>query len=100
MSDTKQLRAPVSGTCARCGCALGFTACERNTEWFCCGACANSNRCGCGCKAEYARSQSADLYVPGRRMFASRRADGLKTRPGGDEARRRAFPFSDPDRGR
>jgi hypothetical protein len=33
-------------------------------------------------------------------MFASRRADGLKTRPGGDEARRRAFPFSDPDRGR
>jgi hypothetical protein len=91
MSDTKEQRAPVSGSCAGCGCPLGFRASERDGEWFCCGACANSGRCTCGCKPEHARPAPSDAYVPGRRMFASR--------TGGEAARRRSFPFADPRRG-
>ena len=100
MSDASGNSAPVSGSCARCGCALGFRSCRRDAAWYCCGACSNSGRCTCGCKPEYAEPPSSDNWVPGRRMFAARRADGLKTRPGGPAERQRAFPFSDPRRGR
>ncbi len=91
--------APVSGTCSRCGCALGFSASRREGDWFCCGACAGSDRCACGCKPEHARGAGADAFVPTRRMFASRHPDGLRT-PKGWSDRARRFPFSDPSRGR
>lgn len=99
MSETQDTL-PVSGSCERCGCALGFRSSKGEESWFCCGACANSDRCVCGCKAEYAEPQRSDNYIPGRRMFAARRADGLNTAEGGPRDRRRAFPFSDPQRGR
>jgi hypothetical protein len=100
MSDARTDWVPVSGSCSRCGCALGFRSSQRQDDWFCCGACSNSSRCVCGCKPEFAETPRSDDYVPGRRMFAARRADGLKTRPGGEPERRRAFPFADPQRGR
>jgi hypothetical protein len=40
-----------------------------------------------------------DVFVPTRRMFASRQADGLKA-VGEGRALRRAFPFADKTRGR
>ncbi len=91
--------APVSGSCVRCGCALGFHASRRADAWYCCGACAGSNRCACGCKPEHARDACDDDFVPTRRMFAARHPDGLRTQQGfSDKARR--FPFVDPSRGR
>lgn len=90
---------PQSGTCKSCGCPLGYVASKRGENWYCCGACAGSDRCTCGCKPEFARELPDDVYVPGRRMFASRRPDELKTRPGYRD-RNRAFPFSDRQRGR
>ncbi len=91
--------AAVSGSCSRCGCALGYVASVRDDTWYCCGACAGSDRCGCGCKAEYARPRLSDVYVPTRRMFASRHPDGLRTSPETRDTAR-AFPFADRYRGR
>ncbi len=92
-------QAPVSGTCVRCDCALSFLGSRKDGAWYCCGACAGSDRCECGCKPEYARDLHDDLYVPTRRMFAARHPDGLKTPPD-FENRARAFPFADKQRGR
>ncbi len=99
MSDANQRTAPVSGSCARCGCALGYRASLKADEWYCCGACSGSDRCVCGCKPEHTREPPVDVYVPTRRMFAARLPDGLKTRPDRED-RPRAFPFSDRNRGR
>ncbi|MEE9282313.1 MAG: hypothetical protein V3V67_19290 [Myxococcota bacterium] len=99
MSEEATTRAPVSGTCGSCGCALGYRASQRDESWYCCGACAGSDRCICGCKAEYAREDPTDAYVPTRRMFAARHPDGLKTREDAED-RQRAFPFADRRRGR
>jgi hypothetical protein len=99
MSSTNQPTAPVSGTCKRCGCELGYVASLKDEVWYCCGACAGSNRCSCGCRPELARPKSSDTYVPTRRMFASRHPDGLRTPPG-NKSHLRAFPFADPRRGR
>jgi len=98
-AGTNEDRVPVSGSCSRCGCALGFAASRQDDAWFCCGACAGSDRCGCGCKPAYARDTGSDQYIPTRRMFASRHPDELQT----DEEFKgegRAFPFSDRVRGR
>ena len=92
-------RAPVSGTCQACGCPLGFVSCQRDDVWYCCGACAGSRRRTCGCNPELERDGPSDAWVPGRRMFASRRPDELKT-PADYRDRNRAFPFSDRKRGR
>lgn len=92
-------RAPVSGTCEACGCPLGFVASEHNGTWYCCGACAGSNRCTCGCKPDLKRELSSDVYIPGRRMFASRHPDELKTKAGYRD-KDRAFPFADKRRGK
>ncbi len=91
--------AAVSGSCQSCGCKLGYTASKQDGAWYCCGACAGSDRCGCGCKPEYTSVAPADVHVPTRRMFASRHPDGLKTRPDRID-HMRAFPFSDKSRGR
>ncbi len=99
MSEPGERRAPVSGTCERCGCPLGYVASEKDGSWYCCGACAGSDRCSCGCQADLELELSSDVYVPGRRMFASRRPDELRTRPGYRDAHR-AFPFHDRRRGR
>ena len=98
MSDPAD-RAPVSGTCERCGCPLGFVAAEEDDVWYCCGACAGSDRCTCGCKPELARELPSDVYIPGRRMFASRHPDELR-RDDDFKDRERAFPFADRTRGR
>ncbi len=92
-------RAPVSGTCAACGCPLGYVACRHEERWCCCGPCAGSDRCTCGCKPELARELPSDVYIPGRRMFASRHPDELQTEPDYED-KDRAFPFSDRQRGR
>jgi hypothetical protein len=100
MSDRYGMeRAPVSGSCSRCGCALGFRASRRGDAWYCCGACAGSDRCACGCKPDLARDAPDDDFVPTRRMFAARHPDGLRTGPGFEDKARR-FPFPDPSRGR
>ena len=90
---------PVSGSCVRCGDPLGYAAAERAGVWFCCGPCADSDRCTCGCRPELARPSASDAYVPTRRMFASRAPDELR---GAQDAGsgRRAFPFADARRGR
>ncbi|HTO70326.1 MAG TPA: hypothetical protein VMR31_10735 [Myxococcota bacterium] len=90
--------APVSGTCTRCGCKLGYAASREAQEWFCCGPCSGSDRCHCGCKPEYANEVAGDVYVPTRRMFAARHPDELRTKDEGFD-RARAFPFSDKPRG-
>lgn len=97
--DSEDRLAPVSGSCVRCGDALGYTAVERAELWYCCGPCADSDRCTCGCRPELARPTSSDVYVPTRRMFASRAPDELR---GAADARSgmRAFPFADARRGR
>jgi hypothetical protein len=99
MSEKVVHRAPVMGTCDRCGCALSYVAARRDGAWYCCGACAGSDRCTCGCRPSDTRVRSSDNYVPSRRMFASRRWDGLNDRDDGED-RARAFPFADPQRGR
>jgi len=99
LSDAEARHAPVSGTCSQCGCALGYAASQQGGAWFCCGGCAGSGRCTCGCDPELLRSLGSDRFVPTRRMFASRRPDELA---GGGELRnrQRAFPFADRRRGR
>lgn len=98
MSEPVQT-APVSGSCARCGCPLGYAAAREGEAWYCCGACAGSDRCHCGCKPEFASEPAGDVFVPTRRMFAARHPDGLKV--GADAVdRARAFPFSDKRRGK
>ena len=87
---------PVSGSCHRCGCALGFGASREGEEWFCCGECALGDGCVCGCRPGYSPRPS-DLYVPSRRMFAARHPDYLKT-PDGYVQKARAFPFADRER--
>ncbi|MCP4002967.1 MAG: hypothetical protein GY725_02100 [bacterium] len=101
MADENQngSRAAVNGSCKGCGCRLGYTASQREQEWYCCGACAGSDRCSCGCKPELERDEPTDVFVPTRRMFASRHPDGLKTTADRVD-KMRAFPFSDRDRGR
>ena len=98
-SDPDARRAPVCGSCAACGCPLGYAASERDGAWYCCGACAGSGRCSCGCEPDRKRRAGSDPYVPTRRMFASRRPDELLGEAG-PRQRNRAFPFSDPNRGR
>jgi hypothetical protein len=78
---------------------LSYRSSLEGEDWYCCGACAGSDRCTCGCKPEHAGEAPADTYVPTRRMFASRHPDGLKTRPDRSD-RMRAFPFADRNRGR
>ncbi len=100
MSDVPLHRAPVSGSCERCACAHSFASAERGGRWFCCGPCAGSDRCICGCKPIYAREQAtADAYVPARRLFAARPPDELRRPPAWRDGRR-AFPFFDARRGR
>ena len=98
MSETKGRSAPVSGSCSRCRCALSFIACEKDGTWYCCGSCAGSDRCSCGCKPELTKKGFSDAYVPTRRMSASRHPNGLKTNEG-QAKKPRAFPFADPRRG-
>ena len=57
-----------------------------------------SDRCRCGCKPEFTSELVGDVFVPTRRMFAARTADGLK-RTNQDDDHDRAFPFSDKPRG-
>jgi hypothetical protein len=90
---------PVNGSCPRCSCALSHTASALAGEWFCCGSCAGSDRCSCGCQPQRAQEGSTDRYVPTRRMFAARQPDEL-TRPHDYRSSRRAFPFADRQRGR
>ena len=90
---------PVNGSCERCGCPLGFAASEREQAWYCCGSCAGSSRCSCGCRPELTREQTSDIFVPTRRMFGSRHPDELRT-PAGFKDGTRAFPFADRRRGR
>ena len=99
MNSDNHRTAPVSGTCSRCGCELGYVASLQDDTWYCCGACTGSDRCSCGCKPEYARARLSDVYVPTRRMFASRRPDGLRSLPETQHTDR-AFPFADRRRGR
>lgn len=97
--DPRASERPVVGTCGRCGCPLSDRASLAHDEWFCCGACAGSDRCVCGCKPEFARDGLSDAFVPTRRMFASRHPDELRTQPSYRDAAR-AFPFADRRRGR
>jgi hypothetical protein len=90
---------PVTGSCGRCGCPLSHVSAREDDRWYCCGACAGSDRCSCGCKPELARDTLSDRYVPTRRMFGARSPDELH-RPEGFRGARRAFPFADPHRGR
>ena len=97
MSTGEPNRAPVSGSCRKCGCALGYAAARRDGAWYCCGACLGSDRCSCGCKSEFTRELPGDVYIPTRRMFASRQSDALNTSA---PHQQRAFPFADKKRGR
>jgi hypothetical protein len=99
MNTTGRKSAPVSGVCERCGCELSYLSSFKDGVWYCCGACAGSDSCTCGCKEDLARPQFSDARVPIRRMFASRHPDGLKT-ASSDVHKLRAFPFADPRRGR
>jgi hypothetical protein len=78
---------------------LSSISCERDESWYCCGSCAGSGRCSCGCQLEHAREITSDVYVPGRRMFGSRHPDELRTTPDFADGQR-AFPFADRHRGR
>ena len=83
-----------SGSCDRCGCALGAGASRKTESWYCCGECAEENICVCGCRPGQGRHRPSDLYVPARRMFAARHPEYLKT-PEGFVHKARAFPFAD-----
>jgi hypothetical protein len=98
-SDDPVLKHSVNGSCARCGCALSHFSCCQDGAWYCCGACAGSDRCSCGCRPELARDAGSDHYVPTRRMFGARPPDELR-RPAGYRNPARAFPFADRQRGR
>jgi hypothetical protein len=98
MTDTAH-QSPVCGTCTHCGCALHYASIRKVDTWFCCAACAGSDRCACGCKPEYTAEPVGDVFVPTRRMFAARASDDLK-RESHDADRGRAFPFADKARGR
>ncbi len=98
MSDIGH-QAPVNGSCLHCGCALSYASIRKDEAWFCCAACGGSDRCACGCKPEFNAEPVGDVFVPTRRMFAARAADGLK-RENDDDNRDRAFPFADKARGR
>ena len=98
MSDSSHT-APVNGSCGRCGCPLGYAAAHEGEDWYCCGPCAGSDRCHCGCKPEFRSELVGDVFVPTRRMFSARHPDGLKTTPETTD-RARAFPFSDKPRGK
>lgn len=98
MSEAVQ-SAPVSGSCARCGCPLGYAAARDADAWFCCGACAGSDRCQCGCKPEFERELIGDVFVPIRRMFSARHPDGLNVQADNVD-HQRAFPFADKPRGK
>lgn len=98
MSDTSQ-SAPVSGTCTHCGCPHSYASTRKGDAWRCCGACAGSDRCACGCKPDLATERVGDVFVPTRRMFGARAPDGVKA-VGGKRTRQRAFPFADKPRGR
>jgi len=87
-------RAPVCGSCLRCGDPLGYAASERDGVWYCCGPCADSGRCTCGCQPERAKVEQSATFVPTRRMFASRAPDELRGAQDGRE-QRRAFPFAE-----
>ncbi len=99
MDSDDHRTAPISGSCGRCGCALGYVASLKDDAWYCCGACAGSDRCVCGCKPELARASFSDDYVPTRRMFAARHPDGLRI-SAEKKDHNRAFPFADSRRGR
>ena len=86
--------APVSGSCTRCGCALGYGASRRGETWYCCGECSEGDVCVCGCRPGHHRNRPSDLFVPSRRMFAARHPDYLKT-PRDFVQTDRAFPFAD-----
>ncbi len=94
MSDAGHEYRPVSGSCARCECALGYGASRRDESWYCCGECAQEDGCVCGCRPSHRRPRPQELYVPSRRMFAARHPDYLKT-PEGYVQKDRAFPFED-----
>ena len=94
MSDGNAEYRPVSGSCPRCSCALGFGASWHEGEWYCCGECALGGVCVCGCHPGRAKERPSDLYIPARRMFASRHPDYLNT-PKGFVKKRRAFPFAE-----
>jgi hypothetical protein len=98
MSDSGS-QAPVNGSCRHCGCALSYASVRKDEAWFCCAPCAGSDRCHCGCKPEFQSDPVGDVFVPTRRMFAARPADGLK-RESHEDNRDRAFPFADKPRGR
>jgi hypothetical protein len=89
---------PVGGGCTHCG-SPRATSIRKDEAWYCCAACGGSDRCGCGCKPEFAAEPVGAVFVPTRRMFAARAADGLK-RENDDDNRDRAFPFADKARGR
>jgi len=92
-------QATPSGSCSRCACALSSISCQSDGAWYCCGSCAGSDRCQCGCRPEHVREVTSDVYVPGRRMFGSRAATELR-RDDGHANPQRAFPFADRLRGR
>jgi hypothetical protein len=98
-SDDAILQHPVNGSCDRCGCPLSHVSCRHEGVWYCCGPCASSDRCRCGCRSELAHETSSDRYVPTRRMFAARPPDELR-RPPDYRNPQRAFPFADRQRGR
>jgi hypothetical protein len=93
------VRHPVNGSCARCSCALSHASAVQDGTWFCCGGCAGSSRCACGCQPDHTRDTNTDRYVPTRRMFGARPPDELR-RPADHQSSLRAFPFADRHRGR
>jgi hypothetical protein len=90
---------PVNGSCARCSCALSHVSRLQGALWYCCGGCAGSDRCSCGCQPALTRDSGSDRYIPTRRMFGARPPDELR-RPEGFRSAQRAFPFADRHRGK
>ena len=99
MTEESRDYVPISGSCSKCGCALGCAASRKKEEWYCCGECGTGDPCVCGCRSLHERPRPSNLYVPGRRMFASRHPDYLNT-PADFVQKARAFPFAErADRG-